>query len=89
MEDDLGEQLQLYCHALSDHGDGTGTFVYLKLCFSSVSCLSAISLHCSEILIFFPLQQESSCCFWPQSLEEKSIFGNITVCLKRVSNEAS
>ena len=30
MEDDLGEQLQLCCHALSDHGDGAG-IVYLKI----------------------------------------------------------
>ena len=30
VEDDLGEQLQLCCHALSDHGDGTGIIVYLK-----------------------------------------------------------
>ena len=51
-------------------------YFFLKLCLPSVSCL-----------FFFLLQQESSCCFWPQSLEEKSIFGNIRVCLKRVSNE--
>ena len=30
MEDDLGEQLQLCCHALSDHGNGTGIIVCLK-----------------------------------------------------------
>ena len=41
VEDDLGEQLQLCCHALSDHGNGTGIIIcHITLCFSSVSCLS-------------------------------------------------